>query len=156
MQTRRALLFVGSLWELARFFLIISILAIVLRALTPESFAVVPWLLLVGTGNLLLPVGCLLLSVYPARYGNLIGLLRLGKGLGVFAFLLLALSSGFSMIAGSILIRVGGFAVTRAVAMLAIFTVDLAFLAALLFYPGEGGSGATETAGVANGKASLW
>ena len=165
METRRALLFVSSLWELARFFLIVSLLAIVFRAATLESVAIMPWLLVVGSGNLLLPVLGLLLFLYPERYGNLIGLLRLGKGLGVFAFILLALSSGsvasgassaFSVVAGSVIIRVGGLPVTRAAMMFGIFAVDLAFLGALMFYPSEGSSGKSRNPETPDGKGTVW
>ena len=132
MNARRALLLAGSLWEIVRFFLLISLLAFVLRALGGAGGWVLPWLLLGGSGNLLVAAGGIMLSLYPDRNGGLIMLLRVGKIFAVFSFLLLVLSGAMRMAARIQVFTVGGLAFSQGVLLLGIFVLDLLFLAVLL------------------------
>jgi hypothetical protein len=142
MNARRVLLLAGSLWEIVRFFLLISLLAFVLRSLGGVGGWVLPWLLLGGSGNLLVAAGGIMLSLYPDRNGGLIMLLRVGKILAIFSYLLLVLSGAMRMAARIQVFAVGGLVFTQGVLLLAIFLLDLLFLAVLLAWrtpqaPGE-------------------
>jgi hypothetical protein len=132
MTARRVLLALGSLWDLVRFFLVLSLLSLLVRSAGGEGAGMIPWLLLAGTGNLLVPVGGLMLAVFPDRYGSLVALLRLGKGLSVFSFILLFLSGSIASAANAALLRIGGRAVTGRAAALALFVLDVAFLVLLM------------------------
>jgi hypothetical protein len=132
MNARRVLLLAGSLWEIVRFFLLMSLLVFVLRALGGVGGWVLPWLLLGGSGNLIVAIGGIMLSLFPERNHGLIGLLRVGKILAVFSFLLLVLSGAMRMAAGIQVFSVGGVAFSQGVLMLGIFALDLLFLAVLL------------------------
>lgn len=92
-----------------------------------------PWLLLSGTGNLLVPVGGLMLAMFPGRYSGLVGLLRLGKGLSVFSMLILFVSGSLATAVNAALLVVAGRTISAAVVVLVLFTLDLAFLALLVF-----------------------
>lgn len=137
MSARRVLLALGSLWDLVRFFLVLSLLVLLVRSAGGESSTMIPWLLLAATGNLLIPVGGLMLALFPRRYGNLLGLLRLGKGMSVFAFVLLFLSGSLGAAAGATVVRVGSRAVTGALLALALFVLDAAFLVLLMIPAGR-------------------
>jgi hypothetical protein len=132
MKAKRILLLAGSLWEIVRFFLLISLLVFVLRALSGAGGWVVPWLLLAGSGNLLVAVGGIMLSLFPERNGGLIMLLRVGKILAVFSFLLLVLSGGMRITGSIPVLTAGSFTLSPGVLLLAIFVLDLLFLAVLL------------------------
>jgi hypothetical protein len=132
MNARRALLLAGSLWEIVRFFLLISLLVFVLRALNGVGGWVLPWLLLGGSGNLLVAVGGIMLSLFPERNGGLIGLLRVGKILAVFSFILLVLSGAMRVAIGIQVFTVRGVAFSQGVLLVALFCLDLLFLAVLL------------------------
>ena len=132
MKARRILLLAGSLWEIVRFFLLVSLLAFILRALSGVGGWVVPWLLLAGSGNLLVAVGGIMLSLFPDRHGGLIGFLRVGKILAVFSYLLLVLSGAMRMVAGVQVVAVGPVALSQGALLVAIFVLDLLFLAVLL------------------------
>ena len=97
------------------------------------SSAVMPWLLLAGTGNLLVPVGGILVVLFPRRYGNLIGLLRLGQGLSVFSILILLVSGSLAAAANARLLIVGGRAITVSATVPALLALDLAYLALVVF-----------------------
>ncbi len=56
MAVRHAFILVGSLWETARFFIVLSLLAQVFSATGNGGPGVIPWLLLGGSGNLLVAV----------------------------------------------------------------------------------------------------
>jgi len=62
-----------------RFFLVISLIAHVLHAAGGAGPWVVPWLLLGGSGNLLVAVGGIMLALFPEKHEGLVGILRLGK-----------------------------------------------------------------------------
>jgi hypothetical protein len=132
MKARRALLLTGSLWEVVRFSFLIVLTTVMLRQVTGAGGWVVPWLLLGGTGNLLVAVGGVMLFLFPERYAGLVGLLRLGKGMGVFSFLLL-LASGAIRVAIGVDLSIGGKAAVPPGALLfAVFVLDLLFLGVLL------------------------
>jgi len=132
MNARRVLLLAGSLWEIVRFFLLMSLLVLVLRALSGTGGWVLPWLLLGGSGNLVVAVGGIMLSLFPDRNQGLIGLLRVGKILAVFSFLLLIVSGAMRTAAGFQVLAVGRIVLSQGMFLLAIFALDLLFLAVLL------------------------
>jgi hypothetical protein len=137
MSARRVLLALGSLWDLVRFFLVLSLLVLLGRSASGESSMMIPWLLLAATGNLLIPVGGLMLALFPRQYGNLLGLLRLGKGLSVFAFVLLLLSGSLGVAANAAVMRIGSLPVSSALLAVALFVLDAAFLVLLMIPVGR-------------------
>ncbi len=134
MPVRHALILAGSLWETVRFFLVISLLAQVFGDAVQGT---VPWLLLAGSSNLLLAAGGFMLSVFPGKYGELIGFLRLGKVLSVFSFVLLIASGAIEVSARIELLRLGPFSVNEGAVLFAIFVLDLLFLVALITWRRE-------------------
>jgi hypothetical protein len=126
MKARHGLLLAGSLWELVRFILVLSVLASVLQA-AGAGRRVFPWLLAVGSGNLMIAAGGGVLALFPVRYAPLIVLLRLGKVLGVFCFILLVVSGALGLAAGNQIFGIGGRAITGGIILL-----DLLFLAILI------------------------
>jgi hypothetical protein len=151
MKAREALVFAGSLWEIVRFFLLISLVTALLGAAAGAGAWVLPWLLLSGSGNLVVGVGGLMLSLFPEKHHGTIGLLRVGKILGVFSFLLLLASGALRQGAGVSLLSVGRLVVTQGPVLFLVFVLDLLFLAVLLAWkrgadgPGpEGGAALPE------------
>ena len=136
MALRHALVLAGSLWEAVRFFVVISLLVLVFRS----SLASIPWLLLGGSGNLLVAVGGIMLSLFPETCGELIGLLRLGKVLSVFSFVLLVASGAIGISARIEILRLGPFSLSEATVLLIVFLLDLLFLVALIAWRREKGS----------------
>jgi len=147
MTARRVFILAGSLWEIVRFFLVLSILVLLFRGAGGQGSWIVPWLLLGGTGNLLVAVGGIMLALFPVRYEGVMSLLRLGKALGIFSFLLLLVSGAVGMTPNIVLLRIDPLAVTEGAALVAIVLLDLLFLAALLLYRTGGGRGALSTDG---------
>ncbi len=137
MPVRHALVLAGSLWEIVRFFLVITLLAQVLGS---TGQGAVPWLLLAGSGNLLVAAGGIMLSLFPGRYGELIGFLRLGKVLAVFSFVLLIVSGAVEASTRIGLLRLGPFIVNRGVVLFAVLVLDLLFLVVLIAWRRERGS----------------
>jgi hypothetical protein len=137
MSARRVLLALGSLWDLVRFFLVLSLLVLLVRSAGGERSTMVPWLLLAATGNLLIPVGGLMLALFPRRYGNLLGLLRLGKGMSVFAFILLFLSGSLGTAASATVVRIGSLPVSGAHLALMLFVLDATSLVLLMIPAGR-------------------
>jgi hypothetical protein len=132
MTARPVRLVLGACWDFARFFLVLSLLATVIRAGGGPGAAVVPWLLFGATGNLLVPVGVLMYVLFPDRYAGLLGLLRLGKALSVFSFVLLA-ASGPRLATGSLSsVTVGGQSLPAWVAAAGCALLDAVFLVLLL------------------------
>jgi hypothetical protein len=132
MKARRGLLLAGSLWELVRFFLVLLLFAAVLRAAAGAGAWVFPWLLLAGSGNLLIAAGIGMVALFPARYARLVALLRLGKVLSIFAFILLTISGGMRPAAGFEVLRVGRAAVSGPVILVVVALLDVLLLAVLL------------------------
>ncbi len=143
MAVRHAFILAGSLWETARFFIVISLLAQLFSSAGEGGPWTVPWLLLGGTGNLLLAAGGFMLSLFPEKYGNLIGFLRLGKALSVFAFFLLLLSGAVGVSSQVEILRLGPLSLNEGTVLLGIFILDLLFFAALLAWRREKGSSFT-------------
>jgi hypothetical protein len=135
MAARNALILAGSLWETARFFIVLSILAQFFSAAGGAGPGIIAWLLLGGSGNLLVVAGGVMLSLFPEKYGGLIGFLRLGKVLSVFSFLLLVASGAVGLSARIELLRLGP--LSQGAALFAIFFLDLAFLAVLVAWRPE-------------------
>ena len=136
MKAQRAMLLVGSFWELVRFFLVLLLFAATLQAATGVGPWVYPWLLLVGSGNLLIVVGAFMLALFPDRYGPLVAFLRLGKGLAVFSFALLVVSGGLRATALQIVMEIGPVPVTQEVVLVLACLLDMLFLGALLAWRG--------------------
>ena len=131
------MLLAGSLWEIVRFFLLISLLAFLLHAVSGMGPWLFPWLLLCGSGNLLVGAGGIMLSLFPDKNSGLVGLLRLGKILAIFSYMLLLVSGSMRMAISLQVLSVGGLAVTLAAVLFAVFVLDLLFLAVLLAWRGE-------------------
>lgn len=139
MAARHAFILAGSLWETARFFIILSLLAQLFYAAGSGGPAIIPWLLLGGSGNLLIAAGGTMLSLFPEKYGELIGFLRLGKVLSVFSFLLLVTSGATGISTAIELIRLGPFSIRQGTVLLAALFLDLLFLAVLIAWRQEKG-----------------
>ena len=132
MKAHRALLVAGSLWEIVRFFLLISLLAFLLQAVSGTGRWLLPWLLLCGSGSLLVGAGGTMLALFPEKNSGLVGLLRLGKILALFSYVLLLFSGAMRMAIGLQVFPLGGLAVTLAAVLFAVFVLDLLFLAVLV------------------------
>jgi len=139
MKARRGLLLAGSLWELVRFFLVLSLFAAVLHGTAGTPAWVFPWLLVAGSGNLLIAAGMGMVALFPVRYARLVALLRLGKVLGLFAFALLAVSGGMAPAAGLEIAQVGAVSVRGSVVLVFAALMDVLVLGVLLRwrYPEE-------------------
>jgi hypothetical protein len=137
MSVRRGLLLAGSLWELVRFFVVLLLLASLLQATSGAGQWVFPWLLIAGSGNLLIAAGGGMLALFPARYSALIAFLRLGKALSVFSFILLAVSGALRIAAGNEILGIGGRAITGGAVLVCVFLLDLLFLAVLIAWRAE-------------------
>ena len=122
----------GSFWELVRFFLLIMLIAVVLDGTGVSGPWIYPWLLLIGSPSLVVAAGALLLSLFPLRYGALIGMLRLGKLLGAFTFLLVVLSRALRAAQSIQFLVVGRMRVNGDRVAYSIFLVDALFLAFLV------------------------
>jgi len=136
MALRHAFVLAGSLWEAVRFFIVISLLALVFRS----SLSSIPWLLLGGSGNLLVAVGGVMLSLFPGTYAELIGLLRLGKVLSVFSFVLLVVSGAIGISAHIELLHLGPLSLNEVTVLLLVFLLDVLFLIALIAWRRDKGS----------------
>ena len=136
MKAQRALLLAGSLWEIARFFLVISLLALLLNTSGVTASWLIPWLLLLGSGNLLVAVGAIMLAVFPAKYQSILGLLRLGKALGIFSFLLLLVTDAVRPSQNLEILGFRRVAITGMAAMMGILVLDVLFLAVLILWRG--------------------
>ena len=133
MKTQRALLLAGSFWEFVRFFLMLLIIAELLGSAGAGAW-VYPWLLMVGSGNLLIAGGGVMLALYPDRYPGLAPFLRLGKVMSVFSFLLLIVSGAVRVGAAQAVGQIAGVPLPRIGVLLAIFVFDLLFLAVLFLW----------------------
>ena len=132
MQARRGLLLAGSVWELVRFFLVLFLFASVLRGMSGAGTWVYTWLLVAGSGNLLVAAGSGMLALFPARYAPLLAFLRLGKAMSVFSFVLLLVSGALGIASAFEILGIGRRALTGGAVLLLVFLLDLAFLAVLI------------------------
>ena len=121
MRARRGLLLAGSLWELVRFFLVLFLFASVLRGTSGAGPWVFSWLLVAGSGNLLIAAGGGMLALFPERYARLIALLRLGKAMSVFSFILLVVSGSLGIASGYEFLGIGRRALTGGAVLLFVF-----------------------------------
>lgn len=137
----------GAAWDCVRFFLVVTLLAVVIRGAGGGGRSVISWLSLAGTGNLLVPVGTLLYLLYPDRYGNLLGLLRLGKALSVAAFAFLAVSGSLLALGSLPRLVLGSGAVPAWIAAALFAVLDAAFLVLLLSEGRRGGGVPARAAG---------
>ncbi len=135
------MLLVGSAWEIARLFLVLSLLVLLFEVAGGRGSAIVPWLLLAGTGNLLIPAGAILLALYPERYARLLGLLRLGKLLNLVTLILIVAASLVSAAGPASIPRAAGAGFPGLAVILLVTALDAVFLALLVsFRPGADGA----------------
>jgi hypothetical protein len=132
MSTRRSVLLAGSLWELARFFLVLLLFVATLQDAVSSGRWVYSWLLFVGSGNLLIAAGAGMLALFPERYAQLIGFLRLGKLMSVFSFILLLVAGSLRVAASREVFGVGPLKVSQGAVLLGVFLLDMLFLGVLL------------------------
>lgn len=125
------MLLIGSFWELVRFFLVLQMLAASLEAAAGAGTWIYPWLLLIGSGNLLIVAGAVMLALFPDRYEPLVSLLRLGKGLSVFTFALFVLSGALRQTGLRVVLALGPLPVTQGVVLVGVCILDMIFLGAL-------------------------
>jgi len=134
MKIKRILLLINSLWELARFFLLFLAMGVAFRLTLLRDSAAIYWLILLGSGQLLLPAALLMLYLDPLRFAVLLNLVRLGKFLGILAGLLLVFLSPF----GAGLRLPGGLGLTSTLVpytiVIAMSIVDLVFLFLLFLW----------------------
>ena len=114
-----------------------SLIAALLRTVAGAGPWILPWLLLGGSGNLVVAAGGIMLSLFPEKHDGVIGILRVGKILGIFSFILLLVSGALRQGAPVGLFSVGGFIVTQGPILFAIFVLDLLFLGILLAWRRE-------------------
>jgi hypothetical protein len=131
MKARKTIIALGTAWDGARFFILLSIALWLFISASGWGTSIAAWLIAASAAGLLLPVGELLYCLYPGRYGNLIGFLLLAKILNVFSLLLLFFSGALSSGIGTILFRVGELGVSQTAACSAIAVLDLLSLMSL-------------------------
>ena len=148
MKIKRILLLINSLWELARFLLLFLALSFAFRSALLADRSTIYWLILLGSGQLVLPAGMVMLYLDPSRFAPLLNLVRLGKFLGILAGLLLLFLSPF----GAALRFSAGLGLPSALVPYTIVVgasiVDLVFLFLLFLWgsqtpPAESGSPGT-------------
>jgi hypothetical protein len=139
MNARRALLLACSLLEIARFFLQLSLLSSLLRDAAGAGPWVLPWLIFGGSGALVIAVGGVMLSLFPTRYGGTVALLRIGKILESFSFVLLAVSGALRMGSAVRLFSLGAVMVSQTPVLVLLFLLDLLFLVVLLSWRRDDG-----------------
>jgi len=132
MTARRGLLLAGSLWELVRTFLVLLLFAAALRNAGVRGAWVFPWLLLAGSGNLVIAAGMGMLALFPTRYARFASLLRLGKVMSLFTVLLIAVSGALRPAVAVELLQTGRGAVSGAPVLVGVVIVDLLLLAVLI------------------------
>jgi hypothetical protein len=147
MSSRRILLFLGAAWELVRLFAVLSLLVLLFEIAGGRGSAIVPWLLLAATGNLLVPAGAVLLALYPERYARVLGLLRLGKLLNLVTLVLIVVAGVVSQAGPASIPRSAGAGLPGFLAILLVTALDAIFLALLVsFRPGGDGPAKDEHA----------
>lgn len=136
MTAKRISIFLFSLWDIARFFILVSVIVSLCDAVGARRATLAAWLLLPASAALLVPVGGILLTLYPARFANLVGLLRLGKALNLFSLFLL-LVSGFTPGNPEGQYPLGSFGLTQAFFLFLVMLGDLIFLGLLISFKTE-------------------
>jgi hypothetical protein len=138
MKARRIFVFAGSLWDLARFFLVIVVLAALFDAAGGWRALIVPWLLIAASAGLPLCIGGFMIALFPQRYARLVVLLRLAKIFNLFSLLLLLFSGILPATAHLAILRFGKLALTQAAVLPAMIFLDLLFFAFLISFRGDG------------------
>ena len=137
MKIKRILFLINSLWELARFFILFLGLGIAFRLTLLAERSAVYWLILLGSGQLVLPAALVMLYLDPLRFDSLLNLARLGKFLGILAGLLLIFLSPLGVDLG----LAGGigtsFATVPYSLVIGVTIVDLVFLFLLFLWNGS-------------------
>jgi hypothetical protein len=137
MRIKRILFLINSLWELARFLALFLALAVTFRPVLLSDPAAVYWLILLASGQLLLPAAMVLLYLDPGRFAALLNLVRLGKFLGILAGLMLVFVSPFR----TVLRFAGGFGLPSALVpytvVIAVLIVDLIFVLLLFLWTAQ-------------------
>jgi hypothetical protein len=140
---QRALLVAASAWEAARFFLVLHVLGVLLLGGGVGRW-LFPWLLFGGSGSLLAAAGGILLAAFPRRYAGLLGILRLGKILGIFSFLLLMISGALAAVVDRAVAAIGPLLIPLGPLMLGVFALDLLLLAFFFGIRAEGSDQPTD------------
>jgi hypothetical protein len=141
---QRALLAAGSAWEAVRFFIVLHVLGVLFLGGGVVGRWMFPWLLFGGSGSLLAAAGGTLLAAFPKRYEALLGLLRLGKVLGIFSFVLLVVSGALGEEVDRAVASIGPLVILLGPLMLGIFALDLLLLVFLFGLRAEGSDQPTD------------
>jgi hypothetical protein len=126
-RARGVLFALGCAWEAGRFLLVLRVMDVVVGV--GAGHWLVPWLVFGASGSLLTAACAALLAVLPARHAAYLGLLRLGKVLSLFSFVLLALSGGLAAFIDRPVAALVGGTLPLGPVMVAVFALDLLFLA---------------------------
>ena len=76
---------------------------------------------------------------FPASYAPLLALLRLGKAMSVFSFILLVVSGSLGIVSAYEILGIGRRALTGGTVLLLVLLLDLTFLAVLIGWRAEQG-----------------
>jgi hypothetical protein len=136
MKIKRILFLINSLWELARFLLLFLGLGIAFRLMLLADRSAIYWLILLGSGQLVLPAALVMLYIDPLRFGSLLNLARLGKFLGILSSLLLIFLSPLSVDLGLVGGLGASFAAVPYSMVIGVTIVDLVFLFLLFLWNG--------------------
>jgi hypothetical protein len=85
----------GIVWEFFRFFIFFYLFAIVQLQTMSTNPGSLLWLMLIGSGQLLLPASYFLLFINSKKYCELITILRIAKIIGMFTALVLLIREFF-------------------------------------------------------------
>jgi hypothetical protein len=129
MNGRKTTFAISAAWDFARFFIVLTIAIFIFRSSSGWGISVEPWLLAASAAGLLIPVGELLLCLYPERYANLLGFMVLGKVLNVFSLLLLFFFGALSSSIRPVLFSLGRVGITETGACSVVALLDLSSLA---------------------------
>lgn len=138
MKKPQLLFLVEIFWEILRFSLFFYTTVIIQLQSLHGNTNTLLWLMLLGSGMLLVPAGCFLLYVDPVKYDAVIHLVRIGKVLGLFTSLLIIVKELFidvNILASGI----AAFIVNRYLLILLVgIFFDLIFLYFLLSFKRQG------------------
>lgn len=122
MKRSRFFLSTAAAWETARFMVLYLLVG-----------SAAPLILAFGAGALILPVGLVMLMLYPEKYGVLLNLLRLGKMLAIIPLLLLLMGMILELLSPI----TGQQPDPRFYTIMVILAVDFLFLVLLISYRKE-------------------
>jgi hypothetical protein len=94
MERKPLLRIAGPVWEFARYFLVLALVATGSSPVDFRGLLSAPWLAAAAAGGLVMPAAFLMLSFDPQRYAGYLPLVRLGKGLEIVTVVLLFFSVG--------------------------------------------------------------